>query len=67
MFTECPDGRFGVDCIHRCNCKNVSEICQKQNGECEQSGCAPGFKDTYGCLEGDNINIEYYVSLSLLI
>ena len=57
MCTECSDLLFGVNCIHTCNCKNVSEVCNKQNGECEQSGCAPGVKNKTGCLEGKNVNV----------
>ena len=56
MRTDYNNGKFGVGYIHKCNCKNESEICNKQTGECKQSGCAPGVKNTPGCLEGDNIN-----------
>ena len=55
MWTECHDGLFGVGCTNECNCKNEYEICQKQTGECEQSGCAPGVTNKTGCMEGDNI------------
>ena len=40
----------------------MSEICQKQTGKCEQSGCGPGVTDATGCLEGDNLNVQYYLS-----
>ena len=57
MCTECRDGNFGDDCMHTCNCKDESEVCNKQNGECEQSGCAPGVKDKPGCQEGNYLYV----------
>ena len=57
MSTECPDGYFGVGCVHKCYCKNKSEICQKQTGVCDISGCNPGVTRESGCLEGDNYNL----------
>ena len=59
MCTECWDGLFGWEdgCIHKCNCKDESEVCNNQNGECELSGCAPGVKNKIGCQEGNNLNV----------
>ena len=58
MCTVCNNGYFGIGCSHTCNCKE-NEVCNKQNGECKQSGCAPGVKDKPGCLEGNNIYVKY--------
>lgn len=42
MFT-CVDGTFGPECEHSCNCKDISESCDKISGVC-LSGCAEGYK-----------------------
>ena len=39
MFhTDCPVGRYSVDCKNECHCKNTTEQCSQELGLC-QSGC----------------------------
>lgn len=30
---ECPDGRFGLNCLYKCHCQNL-EPCDKKTGKC---------------------------------
>lgn len=34
-ISECPDGRFGLNCVNECHCRNL-EPCDKQTGRCPQ-------------------------------
>ncbi|XP_071097868.1 uncharacterized protein [Haliotis cracherodii] len=50
----CGDGWFGNDCEHQCQCRDSSEVCDKQSGYCS-SGCAVGrYGD--GCLGSCHCN-----------
>ena len=49
FFSECEEGRFGLDCAARCNCYDAKEVCHVVTGECHQSGCAVGYTAT-NCL-----------------
>ncbi len=37
--SECPFGRWGVNCENECHCRDGNESCHPVNGTCE-SGCA---------------------------
>lgn len=39
----CPQGSWGPDCIHTCNCHNGAQ-CSATDGDC---GCSPGWTGRY--------------------
>ena len=39
-ITECPLGRYGVNCMKECHCADADEACEPAGGSC-RSGCDP--------------------------
>ena len=58
LFKDCRDGLFGENCDKFCNCANESEICNKDMGHCNVSGCRIGFAEDSGC-QGNMPNVLY--------
>ena len=40
--SDCPVGRWGVNCVGECHCSAAEEQCDQVTGECD-SGCAQGW------------------------
>lgn len=43
MFTECPLGNHGPDCVYKCSAKCLGDVaCNRKTGKCD-TGCDIGY------------------------